>query len=255
MENDELINKENENKIDLEPDQIDENPQDSMQEQPEESTSEIDQPLETSIEEPLDLHTPPVIKEVPEVKKMPDWLRKGLIFFVVGILLLLIGYLISYYTTTVPTQKTYQTVLQELNNKENAITNLQTQFDQTSKDLQDTQNNLDRIQRDYQTLEQNHQQLIANSEFNQTLIDMKYEIGLARFALLNKDPLSARQAISLAREQFEKIQNLMDSDISTGIQDRLQDIQKLVSTDPEEALDELRTLSENLERIPLSKLP
>ncbi|MBE0686867.1 MAG: hypothetical protein IH585_12830 [Anaerolineaceae bacterium] len=251
MENDEKINNDNESKLELEPDQIDENLEDSMQEQPEESVAEIDQPLDASIEEPSDLHIPPIIKEVPEVKKMPDWLRKSLIFIAVGLSVLLIGYLISYFTTTVPTQTTYQNVLQELNNKENELDNLQTQFEQSSNDLQDAQNNLDRVQQDYQTLEQDHQQLIANSAFNQTLIDIKYEIGLARFALLNKDPLSGRQAISLAREQFEKIRNLMDSDISTGIQNRLQDIQKLVSNDPEEAMDELRTLSENLERIPL----
>ncbi len=251
MENDEFINKEDENKLAFEQDQIAEDVQDSMQDQPEEPVGEIDQPEETVIEEPSDLHIPPVMQEPPEVKKLPDWLRKGLIFTGVGILLLLIGYLISYFTTTVPTQKTYQSVLQELNNKENELNNLQTQFDQTSNDFQDTQNNLNRIQQDYQTLEQNHQQLIANNDFNQTLIDMKYEIGLARFALLNKDLLSARQSISLAREKFEKIRIFLDVDISSGIRDRLEDIQGIVRTDPEEALDELRTLSENLERIPL----
>ncbi|MBW6472970.1 MAG: hypothetical protein K0B14_07600 [Anaerolineaceae bacterium] len=251
MENDELIKKEDENKLAFEQGQIDENAQDTMYEQSEESVDEIDEPQDTVIEEPSDLHIPPVIQEPPEVKKLPNWLRKGLIFTGVGILLLLIGYLISFYTNTVPTQKAYQTVVQDLNNIENEMNNLQAQFDQTSSDLQETQNNLDRLRQDYQTLEQNYQQLIANSEFNQTLIDMKYEISLARFALLNKDSLSARQAISLAREQFEKIENLMDSDISTGIQNRLEDIQRLVRTDPGKALDELRTLSENLERIPL----
>ncbi len=251
MENDELIKKEDENSLAFEQDQVDEDAQDSMQEHREESIDEIGQLQDTVIEEPSDLHVPPVTQEPPEVKKLPNWLRKGLIFTGLGILLLLIGYLISYFTTTVPTQKTYQSVMQELNNKEDELNNVQTQFDQTSNDLQDTQNNLDRLQQDYQTLEQNHQQLIANSEFNQTLIDMKYEIGLARFALLNKDSLSARQAISLASDQFEKIENLLDSDISTGIQNRLEDIQRLVRTDPEETLDELRTLSENLERIPL----
>jgi uncharacterized membrane-anchored protein YhcB (DUF1043 family) len=251
MENDELIKKDDENNFSFEQDQVDDDAQDSVQEQREESVEEIDQLQDTVLEEPSDLHVPPVIQEPPEIKKLPNWLRNGLIFTGVGILLLLIGYLISYFTTTVPTQKTYQSVLQELNNKEDELNNLQTQFDQTSNDLQDTQNNLDRLQQDYQTLEQNHQQLIANSEFNQTLIDIKYEIGLARFALLNKDSLSARQAIILASDQFEKIENLMNSDISTGIQDRLEDIQRLVRTDPDETLDELRTLSENLERIPL----
>jgi exonuclease VII large subunit len=251
MDNDELINKNDEEKLEPEQDQIDEPSQDAIQEHFEESENEIEQPMDSTTEEPSDLHIPPVIKEEPEEKKMPDWLRKGLIFTGAGILLLLIGYLISFFITTVPSQKAYQTVLQELNNKENELNNLHAQFDQVSNDLQDMQNNLDRIQQDYQTLENNHQQLIANSEFNQTLIDMKYEIGLARFALLNEDLLSARQAISLAREQFEKIRILLDADISSGIQDRLEDIQRIVRTDPEKALDELRTLSENLERIPL----
>ena len=251
MENDELNNKEKENKLELEPDQIEADFKDSVQEQPEVSDAEIEHPLVNSKKEPSEPYAPDAIKEVPEVKKMPNWLRIGLIFIGVSLLFLLIGYLISYFTTTVPTQRTYQTVLEELTNKENELSNLQTQFDQTSNDLQDTQNNLDRIQMDYQTLEQDHQQLLANSEFNQTLIDMKFEIGLARFALLNEDRISSRQAISLAREQFEKIRTLLDSDISTGIEDRLLDIQKLVSSDPEEAMDELRTLSENLERIPL----
>lgn len=251
MENDELINKKDEEKLEPAQDQFDEPSQDASQEQFEESENEIEPSTDNTVEEPSDLHIPPVIKEVPEVKKMPEWLRNGLIFAGVGILLLLVGYLISFFTATIPAQNAYQTILQELNNKDNDLINLQAQFNQASEDLQNTQNNLNRIELDYQTLEQNHQKLIANSEFNQTLIDMKYEIGLARFALLNKDPLSARQAISLARDQFEKIRNLLDADISTGIQDRLQGIQKLFSTDPEEALDELRTLSENLERIPL----
>lgn len=254
MENDEQMNKEDENKFTFEQEQIEENFQESKQEQREEAGDEVDKPQNNVIEEPSDLHQPPVIQEPPEMKKTPNWLRKGLIFFAVGLLLILIGYLISYFTTTVPTKNSYQTVLQELNNKENELDNLQTQFDQTSNDLQDTQNNLDRIQQDYQTLEQNHQQLIASSDFNQTLMDIKYEVGIARFSLLNKDSLSARQAISLASDQFEKIRNLMDADISTGIQDRIEDIQKLVRTDPEAALDELRTLSENLERIPLNQV-
>lgn len=251
MENDEKIYKEDEKKLAFEQDQIDENPQDSSEKQPEESVVEIDETQHNVIEEPSGIHTPSVVNEVPEVKKMPDWLRKSLIFLAVGLLLILIGYLISYFTTTVPTKDTYQTVLQELNNKEIELNNMQTQFDQTSNDLLDTQNNLDRIRQDYQSLELNYNQLLSDSEFNRYLIDLKYEISRAKYALLNEDRLSADLAMSLAKDKFAKIQILLASDISTGMNEQLQEIQKLVRTNPKEAMDELRTLSENLDRIPL----
>jgi len=74
---------------------------------------------------------------------------------------------------------------------------------------------------------------------------------MARSALLNKDSISSRQAISLAMEHFENIRNLLDEDISSGIDDQLKEIQRLVRSDTEKAVDKLRTLSENLERIPL----
>lgn len=269
MENDKLNNKDNENKFEPEQEQNIK----PTQELTEESFVEVDpyqngvshleseqiladkdtaiedeKLLETPIDEPFEPVTP---TEEKEVKNMPGWLRKGLIFVGVGILLLLAGYLVSYFTATVPTQNSYQAALQDLKNKDKELTDLQTKFDQTNNDLTVAEGNLARVQQNFQSLELKHNQLLANSEFNQNLIDFKYEISRAKFALLNEDRVSANLAISLAKDKFKKIQILLGSDISTGMNDQLQEIQKLMRTNPDNAMDELRTLNENLERIPL----
>ncbi len=277
MENDELINKENENKIEkdqnsenlIEPDQIipeetdvendpdkiAENLLESEQTFSEDPVVEDEASLETTIDEPSDPVTP-FEKEV--VKKMPGWLSKSLIYGGVGILLLLAGFLIAFFTTTVPAQNSYQTVQQELKNKETALNDLQTQFDQNNNDLTEAKSDLVSLQQDFQSLEQDFQSLeqdnqliLSNSEFNQNLIDLKYEISRAKFAMLNEDLISANLALSLATDKFEIIQSMLDPEISNGMKEKLQEIQNLVRTDPDNALDQLRTLNENLERIPL----
>jgi hypothetical protein len=192
-----------------------------------------------------------VVEEPLASKKMPGWLRKGLLFLIFGLLLILAGYLISFFTATSPLQKSYQFVLSELSIKESEVDNLQNQYDQTRNDLLETQNNLLKLEGQFQGLQQEHDQLLLNSDYNSSFINFKYEIGLARLALLNEDTISSRQAVTLAKEHFEKIRNSLDADISSGIDDQLQEIQRLVRSDTEQAIDKLRTLSENLERIPL----
>ena len=271
MGNDELNNKENEEKLESEQAHNGEYPIEPAQElsegsfvkvdpyqngvshlESEQILTDKDSAIEdeklagTSFEEPSGPIKPPQEKEV---KKMPGWLRKGLIFVVIAILLLLAGYLVSYFTATLPTQNSYQSALQDLKNKDNELTVLQTKFDQVTDVLTETKSNFDRLNQDYQSLELEHTQLLANSEFNQYLIDFKYEVSRAKFALLNDDRISANLSISLAKDKFGKIKDLLETDISSGMNDKLQEIQKLVKSNPKKALDELRTLNENLERI------
>ncbi|MDO9086513.1 MAG: hypothetical protein Q7U53_09935 [Anaerolineaceae bacterium] len=217
----------------------------------EEFASPIDTTVDAQIETDHIETTESQYEDKPAAKQMPGWLRKSFIFLIIGLLLILVGYLISFYTVTNPLQKSYQSVLSELSNKDSEVNNLQSQYDQTKNDLQDTQNNLMKYELEYQKLQQEYDQLLIYSEYNESFINLKYEVGMARSALLNKDSISSRQAISLAMEHFEKIRNLLDADISSGIDDQLKEIQRLVRSDTEKAIDKLRTLSENLERIPL----
>jgi cell division protein FtsL len=213
--------------------------------------SPVDTTVDAQVETDQIDHTESQDEDKPASKKMPGWLRKSLIFLIIGLMLILAGYLISFYTVTNPLQKSYQSVLSELSIKDSEVNNLQSQYDQTKNDLQGTQANLMKYEFEYQKLLQEYDQLLIYSEYNESFINLKYEVGMARSALLNKDSISSRQAISLAMEHFENIRNLLDEDISSGIDDQLKEIQRLVRSDTEKAIDKLRTLSENLERIPL----
>lgn len=252
MESDQLDNKENKNEeeitIENETDQKSDNDMEITQE---DSNELSDQPEDLPLEDESEEAAIPTFQDVPKSSQMPKWLRLGIIYLAAGILLLLAGYLIAYFTAIMPAQKAYESTLSELNSKNTEVDNLQSQLDQTSTDLQEAQNNLDRIQQEMQSLEQNNQQLQSNIEFNQNLLSFKYEISLARLSLLNDDVLSARQALSLAGEYFENVGNLLDTEISSGIEDRMEEIQKLLRSDTDEAIEELRTLGENLERLPL----
>lgn len=252
MESDQLDNKENKNEeeitIENETDQKSDNDMEITQEEGNELS---DQPEDLPLEDESEEAAIPTFQDVPKSSQMPKWLRLGIIYLAAGILLLLAGYLIAYFTAIMPAQKAYESTLSELNSKNTEVDNLQSQLDQTSTDLQEAQNNLDRIQQEMQSLEQNNQQLQSNIEFNQNLLSFKYEISLARLSLLNDDVLSARQALSLAGEYFENVGNLLDTEISSGIEDRMEEIQKLLRSDTDEAIEELRTLGENLERLPL----
>ena len=185
------------------------------------------------------------------IKKSSNWLRKSLLFLMIAVLLVLAGYLISYFTITVPNQTAYQSVMSDLTKTESDLENLQSQYDQMSVDLQEAQNKLALAQGENVTLQHDYNDLLSATEFNLNLVNLKYEIGLARFALLDKDTISAKQALSLANDYFSTIQGQMDEDISSGIADRLESIQSSITSNTSSAANELRTLAENLERIPL----
>lgn len=259
MENDELKNKENEN---LESENTEINSETDAEEMIEGSFIEEDQHPETEPEVDLheekpinqDYHEEKVSEEQEEkqpTKKSGNWFRKSLLFLMFAVLFVLAGYLISYFTITIPNQNAYQSVMSELTGTKAELENLQSQFDQMSVDLQEAQNKFTLAQGENVTLQHDYNDLLTASEFNLNLVNLKYEIGLARFAMLDKDTISARQALSLANNYFETIQSELDDEISSGIADRLDSILSSISSNSTNAANELRTLAENLERIPL----
>ncbi len=253
MENDELKNNEIENldsetaNLNLEP-EAEEIIEGSFvnEQQRTEPFSEEDTPEEMPIEQEKE-----ETEEVQPTKKSSNWFRKSLIFLMVAVLLVLAGFLISYFTFTVPNQNAYQSVMSELTSTKAELENLQSQFDQISADLQEAQNKYMLAQGENVTLQHDYNDLLTASEFNLNLVNLKYEVGLARFAMLDKDAISARQSLSLASNYFDAIQSNLDQEISSGIADRLASIQSSITSNATNAANELRTLAENLERIPL----
>jgi len=67
--------------------------------------SPVDTTVDAQVETDQIDHTESQDEDKPASKKMPGWLRKSLIFLIIGLLLILAGYLISFYTVTNPLQK------------------------------------------------------------------------------------------------------------------------------------------------------
>lgn len=220
-----------------------------LQETVEESTEGLDSDqssLETSESENVDA----VISE-PSSKPMPKWLKNSLIFLAVGLILLLAGYLIAYFTSTIPKQNLYQTTVNELQETKSQLDDLNNKYDQMSNDFAALNEEFGTLQSDYKNLNQEFSDFMQYSEFSRNLLSLKYEVANARFYLLKVDKISSRQAIILAIDYFDAIKDDLEPDISSGVKDRLESIQKSITTKPDLALDELGTLFENLERIPL----
>lgn len=186
----------------------------------------------------------------PPAKPMPKWLKYTLIYLVVGIVLLLAGYLIAYFTSTVPKQNLYQNTVNQLQETESQLDDMNTKYEQLSEDFSSLNEEHDALQSDYQSLIQSYDDLEENSEFYKNLLSLKYEVANARYYLLKVDKISARQAMILAFDYFDGIKDKLEPDIASGIEDRLESIQKSIYTKPDTALDDLGTLFENLERIP-----
>ncbi len=218
---------------------------------PNEVESETEESTKENIDQKVEDSSPDLDEDKPKHKETPRWLKKGLFYLLSIVLLLLIGYLISFFTTTLPNSKTIQSLSSQLSEKDTALTDLQNQYDQATSNLQTMHTSLQQMKSDLDSLQAESQQATSNQAFNLNLVNLKYEIGIARMSIINQDTLSARQALSLANNHFEAIRTNLDAEISSGIQDRLLNIQKLITTNTTKAADELRTLAENLDRIPL----
>jgi flagellar basal body-associated protein FliL len=85
---------------------------------------------------------------------------------------------------------------------------------------------------------------------NLYLARLQTNISYARLALINKDTLTARQELSGADENLVQLTLVLnDSETASTLADRLKNIRLDLTGDPSKALDELRILSENLDRL------
>lgn len=79
---------------------------------------------------------------------------------------------------------------------------------------------------------------------------LQANISYARLALLNKDVLTARQELSGAEANLAELTLLLDDrETSSALADRLKTVRANLTSDPAKALDEMRTLGENLARL------
>jgi len=88
------------------------------------------------------------------------------------------------------------------------------------------------------------------ARFNRALAKVEANVAYARLSLVTRDLLTARQEVSAAAENMTALLPLItDDETAQALEDRMAGIQTSINTDSAKALEELRTLSENLLRL------
>jgi len=185
-----------------------------------------------------------------ETKKIPGWLRNFLFGLLAFLVVFAAGFIVSQITLTKPAQNEITKISLERNQLQDNLTNVQKELEVSKNDLETIRTALSTNQTDLKSALSEIENLKSSALFNQNLSELKYYVALARTALLNADKLSARQALSLAQENFVILSPLLDEDNRAAVDQRLSDSYKLAISNFELSLEELRTLSENLDRIP-----
>ena len=91
---------------------------------------------------------------------------------------------------------------------------------------------------------------LEDARFNRALAKVEANVAYARLSLVTRDLLTARQEVSAAAENMSALLPLIsDAETSKALEDRMAGIQTTINTDSAKALEELRTLSENLLRL------
>lgn len=184
-------------------------------------------------------------------KKMTGWLRKFLIGLVIVVLVFAAGFIVSQIVYTSPTRSALDLVTKEKIQLQKELSAERDKLAASQNDLEGKNAELTVTQSDLRSAESKIEQLQSDSIFNRNLEELKYHVTLTRIALLNQDKLTARQALNLAQDNLDKLSPLLDTDNLDAVEQRLADAYTLSIGNIEKALEELRTLTENLERIPL----
>ncbi len=145
---------------------------------------------------------------------------------------LLIGFLAAYFWLYTPAN-------QALARASSELSAVQAELSTTQADLETSQTELKAAQ---STLDQ--------SSFNQALDAVQMNVTYTRLALATRDLLTARQEFSAAETNFAVLKaQLEDKEVVSALEARIKAIRANITSDSSTALEELRTLSENLERI------
>jgi chromosome segregation ATPase len=161
------------------------------------------------------------------------------------------GFIVAQIAYTSPVRSALEQVSTEKTQLQEKLASVQDELAASQNDLEGKTAELTVTQSDLRTAESTIEQLKSNEIFNRNLDEIKYHVALARIALLNQDKLTARQALNLAQDDLDELSPLLKADNLQAVKQRLADAYALSIADIGKALEELRTLTENLERIPV----
>lgn len=148
------------------------------------------------------------------------------------LLTLVIGFAAAYFALVLPAQQELRQVKTDLAAAQEKLEEAETELASVSSDLD-------------QTLED-----LTAAEYSLALARVQANVAYARASLISRDLLTARQEVSAAVTNLQVLLPYVeDKEISNALSERMDVIDKAVYTDSATALEELRTLSENLLRL------
>jgi hypothetical protein len=222
-----------------------------LENQDNEDTTKLKETQEETETSEVEKEAVPDVSTEIKPQKTAGWLRKTLIGLVIIVLIFAAGFIVAQIAYTSPVRSSLDQVTTEKNQIQKELSSVQDQFATSQNDLENKKAELTVTQSDLRTAESTIEQLKTKETFNRNLEEIKYHVALARIALLNEDKLSARQALNLAQDNLDELTPLLEADNLQAVKQRLEDAYSLSISDFGKALEELRTLTENLERIPI----
>jgi cytoskeletal protein RodZ len=172
---------------------------------------------------------PNPIKKRSFWQKVLPWVIVALVFFIGGMALI-------YFTL-------YQTARTDLSQAQASLSSATDQLSTAQLDLEKAKNDLTTTQSDLVT---------ANNELDKTsqlsaLYKFQSDVNLARVSLAKLDPSSARQALSVATDDFTALSNTnVSKSAISGLQAQIDTALTNLETDPAKAMSALDTLYTNL---------
>jgi septal ring factor EnvC (AmiA/AmiB activator) len=145
---------------------------------------------------------------------------------------LLVGFGAAFFALYLPANQELQQARSDLSAAEEKLTTTTAALEATAAQLKSTTDDL------------------KKASFLQALARVQANVAYARLSLVTRDLLTAQQEVRAASDNLTLLLSLMqDNETSTALKDRMRNIQNLINTDSNKALEELRTLSENLLRL------
>ncbi len=152
---------------------------------------------------------------------------------------LLVGAGLVFFLLYLPASSALRQTRAELTSATTALDQAESKAEGLQSDLTSATGQLERMQAELETLRLSH-----------AVSKLQANISYARLALVNKDLLTARQELSDADANLAELTLLLDDpDTTSALADRLKTIRASLTSDPSKALEEMRTLGENLARL------
>ena len=187
---------------------------------------------------PIHLEPTSIETETLHPKGKSFW-QKTMPWVAAVLLSLIIGAALVIFLLYIPADSAHWQSQSDLTSAKSALELSQTKAEGLQNSLTDTTNQLDTANA-----------ALESANLSLMVARLQSNISYARLALVNKDTLTARQELSDADANLAELTLLLnDSETASALADRLKTIRATLTNDPSKALDEMRTLSENLARL------